>query len=180
MAGNQPDPARRRMEQDGVAFPDLVDLANEVLHGQAFEHHRRGLLVGDAGRQHHQPVGRHHALLAIGAKRPAGIGDAIAGLDVGDALTDLLDPAGGLGAEAAWQRHGIEPSADIDINEVEPDGGVPHTCFAGARFADRYLFPRQHFRSAGLVEADSLGHRGLLQYVEGLRRCFRLRQGIRV
>jgi hypothetical protein len=48
------------------ALGDLVDLSDELLHGQAFEHHRRSLLVRYTLRQRHQPVGRHHAHLAVG------------------------------------------------------------------------------------------------------------------
>ena len=45
LAGNQPDPARRGVEGDSVALGDVVDLANEILHGQALEHYRRGHLA---------------------------------------------------------------------------------------------------------------------------------------
>ena len=41
----QADPAGCGVEEDSVAFADLVDLADEILHGQTFEHHRCGLLV---------------------------------------------------------------------------------------------------------------------------------------
>ena len=41
--------------------------------------------------QHHQPFGRNDARLGIGAERPAGIGDAVAGLHLADARADLLD-----------------------------------------------------------------------------------------
>jgi hypothetical protein len=66
LASDQAYPARRGVEEDRVALGDLVDLSDGVLHGQAFEHHRRSLLVRDTLRQHHQPVGRDHAHLAVG------------------------------------------------------------------------------------------------------------------
>src|ERR1700726_2643824 len=49
--------------------------------------------------------------------RSAGIGDAVARLDI-DARADFLDHAGGLGAETARQRRGIETSPHIDIDVV--------------------------------------------------------------
>ena len=66
LASNQAYPAGRGVEEDCLELGDLVDLSDEVLHGQTFEHHRRGLLVRDTLRQRHQPVGRHHAHLAVG------------------------------------------------------------------------------------------------------------------
>jgi hypothetical protein len=75
-------------------------------------------LVGDALRQHHEPVGWHHALLAIGTEGPAGIGDAVTRLDVGDVWADLLDHSGGLGPKTARQRDGIETSPYIDVHVV--------------------------------------------------------------
>ncbi len=66
LASDQAYPARRGVEENRIALGDFVDLSDEILHGQAFEHHRRGLLVRDTLRQHYQPVGRHHAHLAVG------------------------------------------------------------------------------------------------------------------
>src|SRR5258708_1557372 len=95
---------------------------------------------------------------AIGAQGAAGIGNAITWLDVADARAGLLDYAGGLDAETARQWRGIETSPDVDVDEVETDGGVADARFAWTRFAHRDLLPHQDVGSAGLVEANRLGH----------------------
>ena len=88
----------------------------------------------------------------------AGICDAIRRLDVVDARADLLNDAGGLGTKAAGQRRGIEARADVDVHEVHTDGRVAHARLAGAWLANRDWLPHQHFRPAGLMETDSVGH----------------------
>lgn len=75
---------------------------------------------------------------------------------------DFLDHAGGLGAETARQRRGIETSPHVDIDVVHTDSGVAHPRLAGTGFPDWDLFPHQHFGPAGLVETDGLGHMRLL------------------
>src|SRR5262249_57522317 len=84
LAGDQAYPARRGVEEDCVALGDLVDLSEEVLHGQAFEHHRRSLLVRDTLRQRHKPVGRHHPPLAVAPYRAPAIPYPIPPLTLAD------------------------------------------------------------------------------------------------
>jgi hypothetical protein len=158
LTGDKANPARGGVNEDHLAFADFVDLTDEVLHGQAFEHHRRGLLVRDAFGEHHQPIGRHDAHFAIGPEGATGVGDAVARLDIFDTWADRLDYAGGFGSDTAWQRHGVKSFPDIDIDVVEPHRGVAHARLARAGFADVDLFPHQHFESTGLVETDALGH----------------------
>ena len=58
LAEDQPDAAGGGVKQDRVAGLHLEGPAQEIFGGHALQHHRRGLLVGDAVRHLDQPVGR--------------------------------------------------------------------------------------------------------------------------
>ena len=98
LAGDEADATGRSMEQDSVASLDTIGLADEVLSGEAFEHHRSGLVVGNALGQHHEPFRRNEARLGICAERPAGIRDPVAGFHLGDARANILDDTRALAA----------------------------------------------------------------------------------
>src|SRR4029450_2036909 len=66
--------------------------------------------------------------------------------------------AGASGTKTAGQRRGIEARADVDVHEVHTDGRMAHARLAGAWLANRDGFPHQHFRPAGFMETDSVGH----------------------
>ena len=68
LAEDQADAARRGMQQDGLAGFDPIGLADEILHRQALQHHRRGGLVIDVVGQLDQAIGRNQPLLGIGAE----------------------------------------------------------------------------------------------------------------
>ena len=74
---SRPTPLGRRLEQDGIATLDAVGLPDEVLGRQTLQHHRGGLVVRDAVRQHHQPVGRNDPDLGVSPGRSSHIGNAI-------------------------------------------------------------------------------------------------------
>ena len=97
-----------------------VQAAQQVLHGEALQHHARGLLEGDAVGQLHQAVGRHGAL-GVRAERAVAVGDAVAHLELGHARADGLDHARALDAEARRQRHRIEAGAMVGVDVVEAD-----------------------------------------------------------
>ena len=109
----------------------------------------------------YQSLGRHDPRLAVGAERPAGIGDAVAGLQIGDAGADFLDDAGRLGAEPARQLHRIEAAALVGVDVVEPDRRVAEPDLALAGLADFDLLPLQDLGPAGLRETDCVRHRCL-------------------
>jgi hypothetical protein len=112
-----PAAAWNRMVWPGCTCIGAVE---QVLHRQALQHHGgRGLEI-DRVRQAHQDVGRHHAQLAVGAVRPAGIGHAVARLHVGHALADRLDHAGAFLAQAGGQRHRVQAGAEIDVDKFRP------------------------------------------------------------
>ena len=106
LAEDKADAARRGVKQDRVAGFDAIGLADQVLCRQALQHHRRGGRVVDAVGQFEQPVGRDQPRFGIGAERRTAIGDAVAGLQIGDAGSDFLDDAGCLAAQAARQLTG--------------------------------------------------------------------------
>ncbi|MNG32198.1 hypothetical protein D3C84_1181500 [compost metagenome] len=54
MAGQGADTAGRSVEQNGFAALEFVGLAQQVLHGQALEHHACGLFKTDRVWQKHQ------------------------------------------------------------------------------------------------------------------------------
>jgi hypothetical protein len=159
LAGDQPHPAGRGVEQHGVGLVHPEGPADQVLHGHALEHHRCRLEVGDAVRQLDQPVGRHDPGFGIGAGRRGGVGHAVARLEVIDSLADRFDPAGGLHADGRRQRRqGVEAGAVVDVDEVQADGGLFQADFARAGCADLDGFPGQDLRAAGLVDADRVRH----------------------
>ena len=84
LAGDQPDAAGRRVPEHDAVLRNRIGLLHEIAHGHALQHHRRRGLVGDIGRQLHQPVRRDQPLLGIAANR-AGIGHAVANREVGHA-----------------------------------------------------------------------------------------------
>jgi len=95
LAEDEADATSRGAQQDGIAGLHPVGLADQVLHRQTFEHHRRGGGVVDGVGQLEQAVGRDQAGLRIGAKRRAAVGDTVTGGEIGDAGADLLDDDGG-------------------------------------------------------------------------------------
>ncbi|MCY1187882.1 hypothetical protein D9M73_289190 [compost metagenome] len=103
MAGQRADATCCGVEQDGFARLHRVGLLEQVLHGQALEHHRRRLLEADAVGEFDQVGLRQHMHFAIGAQRAAGIGDAVADLEPGDLLAHRLDHSGAFSAQARWQ-----------------------------------------------------------------------------
>src|SRR5665213_1143340 len=167
LAGDEPDPASGGVDEDRLARLYDMGAADEVPGGHALEHHRRGFAVGNAVGNRDQPVGRHHPLLAVGAERSAGIGDAVARLQPGDPGPDLLDDAAALAAEPARQRHRVKPAALIGVDIVETDRLVLEPHLAGARLVDADLLPGKHVRAAGLLETDRLHHDMSLPKADG-------------
>ncbi|MNV45978.1 hypothetical protein D3C71_1377920 [compost metagenome] len=93
LAGQGTDPTGRGVEQDGFATLEFISLTQQVLHGQALEHHAGGLFEADGVRQFHQIGLGQDVNLAVGAQRPAAIGHAIADLEAGHVAAHCLDHA---------------------------------------------------------------------------------------
>jgi hypothetical protein len=101
LGGNEADAAGNRMEQHEVArLQAALRLAplEQVLGRQALEHHGGPGLERDRIGQAADELRRHHPPLAIGAGRLAGVGDAVAHLEMRHALAYRLHHTRGLHA----------------------------------------------------------------------------------
>src|SRR5581483_7095126 len=85
------------------------------------------------------------------------IGDAVARPYFGHARADRFDEAGRLHADDMRKAgQGIAAGSEMDVGEIEPNGGVAHAGFAWARLADVDLFVAQLFRPTGLVNPNGV------------------------
>ena len=150
------------MEQHGLPRFDLVRAADQILHGEALEHHGSSVLIGNALGDLDQPVRGHQPHFGIGARRPARVGNAIAGLDPSDVGANRLDHARALEAKPAGKRKWIQAGAMIGVDEIEPDGGVFDARLVRAGVADGHVLVNENLGTAGLVEANCLRHDPLL------------------
>jgi len=150
--------AGRGLDQDRIARFHAVRAAQQVLRGEPLEHDRRAVLVADRIGQTDQLVGAHHALLRIGAARPPGVGDALAHLQARHARPHRLHDAGRLHAEPGGQRLRIKTGAEIDVDIVQPAGGLFEQHLALARLAHFDVHPLHDLGAAGLVDPDCLAH----------------------
>jgi hypothetical protein len=125
----------------------------QVLHGQALEHHGRAGLERDVIRQLAHAFGRHHAHLAVAAGRLAGVSGAITHLQVRDAFAHRLDDARGFHAEL--QRHGqlVQAGSLVGVDEIQTDRLVADADLAGAGIAHRHLDDLELLGAAVLVDA---------------------------
>ena len=158
LAEDQADTPRRGVQQNGLAGFDPIGLADEILHRQALQHHRRGCLVVNVVGQLDQAIRWNQPLIGIGAGRCASIGDAVAGFQIGDAGPGLLDNASRLAAEPARQRDRIKSGPVVDIYKVQSHRGVPDARFARAGLAQFDFLPDQNFRPAGFMKANGMRH----------------------
>jgi hypothetical protein len=72
--------------------------------------------------------------------------------------TDRLDDPRALAAEPRRQRAGIETGALVDVDEIEPDRGLPDQHLAAARLRSHDRFPAQDLWTAVGVDADGVRH----------------------
>ncbi len=133
-------------------------LTQKVLRRHALEHHGSSGFQFDAVRYFNKPVSRQNALFGIGTGRRC-ISNPIANLEVFDARADSHDNARTL--VAGRKRHLrclVKPSAEINVDEVQPNGLMAHFGFTCSRLTDLDLFILQDFRTAGLVNPNSVDH----------------------
>jgi hypothetical protein len=105
---------------------------------------------------------RNIADFGIGADRAAGIRDAVTHLDFADALAHRLDHARAFNANPRRQRQRVKTGAVIGVDEIEADRMVAHCGFTRSRGRHNDRLPAQHLGAAGLVNANGVGHGGLL------------------
>ena len=94
------------------------------------------------------------ALLGVGAER-RGVGDAVAGLEILDALADRDDFARAFvaGREGPRRRR-IEAGAIIDVEIIDADGAMAHARFAGPGRRELDILQTHDVGRAGLVDAN--------------------------
>ena len=145
------------MEQHRVAALQAFDrqrLLEQVLGGEALEHHGRTGLEADVIGQFAHALGGHHAHFAVAAGRLAGVGGAVTGAQVGHALTHGLDHARTLHADACGHGQRVQAGAVVHVDEIEPDGVVADADLAGAWLAHGHIDDLQFFGAAGLADLD--------------------------
>jgi len=91
------------MKHDGLARFHRMDAADQILRGHALEQHGGGQFIADAVGEAHQPVGHDIVGLGIGADHAAGIADAVAHLEAGNALAHRRDHTAALNRLAVVQ-----------------------------------------------------------------------------
>jgi hypothetical protein len=96
----------------------------------------------------------------IGTGKGRGIGDALTNRKAAHALTHGFDDASGFRTQhrGELRQHRIEPLADHDVEEVEPDHGVLQAELTRAGLAHFDIFPFQNIGLAELMDADCLDH----------------------
>jgi hypothetical protein len=132
LAGDQAHAAGRGVEQHEVARLQALHrarLLEQVLRRQALEHHGRAGL--ERCRRAAAHARRHHAHLAVAARRVAGVGGAVAGTQVRHALAHRLDHARAFHAELQRHGQGVQAGALVDVDEVQADGVVADADLAG-------------------------------------------------
>src|SRR5258708_14953621 len=79
-------------------------------------------------------------------------------LEIRDVAANCLNHARSFHARDEGQGLGIEPRAVIDVDKVEPDGGVPQPDLLRPRVSDMDRFPAENFGAADIVERNRKAH----------------------
>src|SRR5690606_18668377 len=128
------------------------------LRRQPFQHDRGGRSIVDRIGQTHDAIGGDDAQLAVSAGYVSDIGDAVTRSDMTYARADRLDDAGSFSARCERKGRLIQAGALIDVEEIEPDGGVSNEHFARAGCGNFDGPPLEHFRPAVSMDADGVRH----------------------
>ncbi|MCY1520145.1 hypothetical protein D9M68_549160 [compost metagenome] len=157
LAGDEAHAAGRGMEQHEVARLQAFGgqrLLQQVLRGEALEHHGRAGLEGDVVGQFAHALGGHHAQFAVGAGRLARVGGAVAHLQVRHALAHCLDDARGFHAQLQRHLERVQAGALVGVDEVQAHGLVADADLAGAGLAHLDLDDLQFLGTAVAVDTD--------------------------
>ena len=162
LAENESDPARRRVNEDRIARLHPKSPAQQILRGEALQHHRRGRLKGNALRQLDETVRLDEPLPRVSAQ-VRGIGDPVAKLEIFHALADSGDFARALAAGREGKRGDrIGAAAKINVDEIDADRMVADKHFAARGRRRRDVLDPHHLGPANLVNPDSFCH-GVLE-----------------
>ncbi len=147
------------MEQRGLPRADLERAQQQIFDGDALEKAGRRRPVVDAVGEPDHAVGRDQAIFGIGAGGSVLIDDAVADLERGHPLAQLVDHAGGFRPRREGQLGAlVDAGAVVDVDEIDADGGVAQAHLAGGGLRHGHLDPLHHFRSAELFDPDCVGH----------------------
>ena len=159
MAGQGAHATGGGVEQNGFTAFELIGLAQQVLHGQAFEHGTGGLFKADLIRQVHQVGGGQHVRLAVGTQRAAAVGHTVADFELADFTANGIDYASTFRTQTRWQgRRRIEATAEVGVDEVQADRLVAHPNLLWARFRWRVVHIFKYVGAAMGAELDTFGH----------------------
>ena len=154
-----------RVHEDSLAIPDGEGRMRKVVRGQALEHQRRGAIEADVvGNGHEFRRGDHREL---GVARAQHVGDAVAGPNLGDVGADRLDDTGGFASRCERSFERVQPSAVVDVDEVDADRFDANQRFSRPRFRDRNIVERECFRSSRSADSYSLHAREYTSAVHG-------------
>jgi hypothetical protein len=135
----------------------------QVLGGQALEHHGRAGFEADGVGQLADALRRHDAHLAVRTGRMAGIGRAVANLEMRDTLAHRLDDARAFHAQRQGHRQLVQAGTLVDVDEVQADGLVADADLARPGLADLDLHQFHFLGAAMLADADGFAHAVLLR-----------------
>ena len=161
LGGDQADAAGRCMKQHKIASVQAalrLGALEQVLRSQALEHHRCAGLKRDGVGQTAHSFCRHHPQLAVAARRLAGIGRAVAGLEVAHALAHRLHHTGGFHTHLQRHRQGVEAGALVNVDVIQTHCLVTDADLAGAGIADHDIHHLQNFGATVVVNAYRLTH----------------------
>jgi len=130
----------------------------QILYGEALEHHGRAGVKIDVIGQFAHIFGGHDTCLAIAARRGAGIDRTVARFEVGDALAHGFHHTRGFHAQAMRQCQRVQTGAVVNINKVQTHGFVADADFTRAGLAHSDVDQVQLLWAAGLVEMNGFAH----------------------
>ncbi len=156
--GDGADATGRGVNHHGIALADAMDLAQQRLHRQSFQHHGGCLDVIEARRHFDEAIRGHETNLRIRPGTGPRVGDPVARHEVGDARTDGFDDTHALMSRNGRELRGVQPSTLVDVDEIEPDSGMtdPDLFRTGVACFDG--FPTQNIGIAIGMESDRVSH----------------------
>ena len=158
LADDGPYAARGRMDQDGIPLLYRKTAVQQVSGGHPLQHHRGGLLEGNAVGEFHQALGGNAPDLGVGSHHSR-IGNSIPRGHFGHTVAGCDHHPGALHPDDRGHgRKWIQAGPVIDIDEIEARGLMANHCFAGTGPAGIEILPLQNLRSARLVHDDGLAH----------------------
>ena len=151
---------RCSVQQDGVALLEVPDAAHQVSRRQSAHGDRGCGFKVDAVWQANQRGGRNQTLSCVGTKgvQRAGVGHAIADLEIRHTVTHGGDRAAGFAAHASRQGRRIQTGAEISVGKVQRHSALLEADLTWTRFTDFNFLLAQHFGAANFVITDYFSH----------------------